>query len=347
MPLPTLTVARLPVSPKQNHRRVGSHWYQMLHDASTQHVSIVFWSRSFLGDPRCVPGAASNSINNAWKLCRRGSQLWKFAVQPTFNATLFGCRIQSRQTWHFSLKPKRTLKPRLLDVMSHRIKIIFFNFNFLFQFQLMKIIIQFVRRVLIPDSLPGSAASHFSTSQSTDSFRSQNTCSCSHGKSCISSIRSEGTAMCSAPVLRGKLWENGKVQKGVESEKKTLQGNVEFVKAASFQTQKTQKLDIKIDIQNIQDVFHLQRLVSFLWRGKHHRWNCWRRVRVGETPRYTVFYICRPRSGRAEGEVAELTVQFCCKQISKSQCIMLYDALCIYAMFWRISKSREILAKFW
>lgn len=136
-------------------------------------------------------------------------------------------------------------------------------------------------------------------------------------------------------------------QKGVESEKKTLQGNVEFVKAASFQTQKTQKLDIKIDIQNIQDVFHLQRLVSFLWRGKHHRWNCWRRFRVGETPRYTVFYICRPRSGRAEGEVAELTVQFCCKQISKSQCIMLYDALCIYAMFWRISKSREILAKFW
>lgn len=129
------------------------------------------------------------------------------------------------------------------------------------QFQLMKIIIQFVRRVLIPDSLPGSAASHFSTSQSTDSFRSQNTCSCSHGKSCISSIRSEGTAMCSAPVLRGKLWENGKVQKGVESEKKTLQGSVEFVKATSFQTQKTQKLDIKIDIQNI---FHLQRLVSFL-----------------------------------------------------------------------------------
>lgn len=212
------------------------------------------------------------------------------------------------------------------------------------QFQLMKIIIQFVRRVLIPDSLPGSAASHFSTSQSTDSFRSQNTCSCSHGKSCISSIRSEGTAMCSAPVLRGKLWENGKVQKGVESEKKTLQGSVEFVKATSFQTQKTQKLDIKIDIQNI---FHLQRLVSFLWRGKHHRWNCWRRFRAGETPRYTVFYICRPRSGRAEGEVAELTVQFCCKQISKSQCMMLYDALCIYAMFWRISKSREILAKFW
>lgn len=101
----------------------------------------------------------------------------------------------------------------------------FFQFQFPFstcniQFQLMKIIIQLVRRVLIPDSLPGSAASHFSTSQSTDSFRSQNTCSCSHGKSCISSIRSEGTAMCSAPVLRGKLWENGKVQKGVESEKK-------------------------------------------------------------------------------------------------------------------------------
>lgn len=220
----------------------------------------------------------------------------------------------------------------------------FFQFPFLptcdIQFQLMKIIIQFVRRVLIPDSLPGSAASHFSTSQSTDSFRSQNTCSCSHGKSCISSIRSEGTAMCSAPVLRGKLWENGKVQKGVESEKKTLQGSVEFVKATSFQTQKTQKLDIKIDIQNI---FHLQRLVSFLWRGKHHRWNCWRRVRVGETPRYTVFYICRPRSGRAEGEVAELTVQFCCKQISKSQCMMLYDALCIM----QCSGEYQNLAKFW
>lgn len=139
----------------------------------------------------------------------------------------------------------------------------------------------------------------------------------------------------------GKMVRSRKVLK---VKKKTLQGSVEFVKATSFQTQKTQKLDIKIDIQNI---FHLQRPVSFLWRGKHHRWNCWRRFRVGETPRYTVFYICRPRSGRAEGEVAELTVQFCCKQISKSQCMMLYDALCIYAMFWRISKSREILAKFW
>lgn len=102
----------------------------MLHDASTQHVSIVFWSRSFLGDPRCVPGAASNSINNAWKLCRRGSQLWKFAVQPTFNATLFGCRIHSRQTWHFGLKPKRTLKPRLLDVMSHIESKSFFSISF-------------------------------------------------------------------------------------------------------------------------------------------------------------------------------------------------------------------------
>ena len=326
MPLPTLTVARLPVSPKQNHRRVGSHWYQMLHDASTQHVSIVFWSRSFLGDPRCVPGAASNSINNAWKLCRRGSQLWKFAVQPTFNATLFGCRIQSRQTWHFGLKPKRTLKPRLLDVMSHIESKSFFSisisfFNVQHPIQLMKIIIQLVRRVLIPDSLPGSAASHFSTSQSTDSFRSQNTCSCSHGKSCISSIRSEGTAMCSAPVLRGKLWKMVRSRKVLKVKKKTLQGSVEFVKATSFQTQKTQKLDIKIDIQNI---FHLQRLVSFLWRGKHHRWNCWRRFRVGETPRYTVFYICRPRSGRAEGEVAELTVQFCCKQNLQ---ISMYDAL--------------------
>lgn len=199
--LPTSTgVARLPVSPKPNHRRVGPHWCHML-----AALSMMYWLYFDLGAfwVRNSLWMCSRSRLKRFQQCLEAMQKRLQTLKVCSSTNLQQCNVvwmQDTVETDMTLQGPETktdsqAKAIGCDDVTHQNqnKIFFcddFNFNWFHHSTRSKSF----------DSLPGSTASHFSTSESTDSFRSQNTCSCSHGKSCISSIRSEGTAMCSAPV---------------------------------------------------------------------------------------------------------------------------------------------------